>query len=154
MPLTPQRIFRRFFGENGKTILRKRSYAVDERLKEQNFGIFEGKTYEELAEEYPLELERWNVDYSHYRITGGESFSDVRKRAEDFLRELQARQKELKNVLLVAHKGSLGHFRAACLHMPLDGYWNFVFEQGCYSCVDLEDGYAIIRKLNQSADGR
>jgi hypothetical protein len=32
--------------------------------------------------------------------------------------------------------------------MPLSGYWNFVFTQGTYSRIDLEDGYAIIRSLN------
>ncbi|MFR3345810.1 MAG: histidine phosphatase family protein [Anaerobutyricum sp.] len=44
-------------------------------------------------------------------------------------------------MLIVAHKGTLGHLLAAMLKLPLDGYWNFVFEQGCYSVVDLEDGY-------------
>ena len=42
----------------------------------------------------------------------------------------------------------MGHLLAAMLKLPPEGYWNFVFDQGCYSEVDLEDGYAIIRKLN------
>ena len=57
------------------------------------------------------------------------------------------------SVLLVAHKGTLGHLLAVSLGLPPEGYWNFVFEQGCYSRLDLEDGYAIIRCLNQSVDG-
>ena len=36
-------------GKDGKTIFQQEGrYTVDERLKEQNFGIFEGKTYEDL----------------------------------------------------------------------------------------------------------
>lgn len=126
---------------------RKQRIIQDDRLAEQNFGIFEGFTYEELLSKYPVEFQSWNQDFAGYRIPEGESFSDVRKRMDEFVKDLE---KQSGTMLLVAHKGTLGHFLAASLHLPLEGYWNFVFDQGCYSCVDYEDGYAIIRKLNQS----
>ena len=126
---------------------REQKIVVDERLSEQNFGIFEGFTYEQLLEGYPDEFQSWNQDFSGYRIPGGESFSDVRDRIDNYLKELIGRD---GTMLLVAHKGTLGHFLASSLGLPLEGYWNFVFEQGSYSCIDYEDGYAIIRKLNQS----
>ena len=126
---------------------KKKQIIYDERLCEQDFGIFEGFTYEELIQTYPNEFDSWNRDFSNYRIPEGESFSDVRQRIDCFIRELSGKK---GTVLLVAHKGTLGHLLAASLHMPLEGYWNFVFDQGCYSCIDYEDGYAIIRKLNQS----
>ncbi len=122
-------------------------FEKEERLKEQNFGIFEGRTYEELSREYPEELAAWNADFSHYRIPGGESFSDVRARVEEWTASLTQQE---GNMLVVAHKGTLGHMVAAMLGLDLEGYWNFVFEQGCYSLLDLEDGYAILRKLNQT----
>lgn len=121
--------------------------TLDERLMEQNFGIFERHTCEELLSKYPEEFDAWNRDFSDYRIDGGESFRDVRNRVEDFAASLPTGR---GSILLAAHKGTLGHLMAALLRMPLEGYWNFVFEQGCYSCVDVEDGYAIVRKLNQS----
>ena len=126
---------------------RKDFFEMDDRLMEQNFGIFEGKTYRELCEDYPEEMKRWNQDFSHYQIPGGESFLQVRERVEDWIRTLPKGQGQM---LVVAHKGTLGHILAAMLGLPLEGYWNFVFEQGCYSIVDLEDGYAILRKINQS----
>lgn len=89
-----------------------------------------------------------------YRIPEGESFLDVRRRVELFFGDLKERAATAgweSALLLVAHKGTLGHFLAVSLGLPPEGYWNFVFEQGCYSRIDLEDGYAIIRKLNQSA---
>ena len=118
---------------------------------EQDFGIFEGMTYKEIQNTYPKELDAWNEEFSTYRIPKGESFADVRSRAEDFLRDIPSgRESKGEKMLIVAHKGTLGHLLAAMLKLPLDGYWNFVFDQGCYSVVDLEDGYAIIRKLNAS----
>ena len=106
---------------------REQKIVVDERLSEQNFGIFEGFTYEQLLERYPDEFQSWNQDFSGYRIPGGESFSDVRDRIDNYLKELIGRD---GTMLLVAHKGTLGHFLASSLGLPLEGYWNFVFEQG------------------------
>lgn len=127
----------------------------DERLSEQDFGIFEGYTYQELTKKYPEEWRQWNRDFSGYRIPEGESFLDVRKRTEDFFQEwkqFSGTADREDAILLVAHKGTLGHLLAVSLGLPPEGYWNFVFEQGCYSRVDLEDGYAIIRCLNQHID--
>lgn len=130
---------------------REQEIFGDRRLMEQDFGIFEGMTYKEIQNTYPKELDAWNEEFSTYRIPKGERFADVRSRAEDFLRDIPSgRESKGEKMLIVAHKGTLGHLLAAMLKLPLDGYWNFVFEQGCYSVVDLEDGYAIIRKLNAS----
>lgn len=140
-------------------------------LCEQNFGIFEGKTYKEIQKEYPNELEAWNENFSDEVIPNGESFRQVRERIDIFVQKIKQEQKfeqkmrqqfetegkqphkrETKKILIVAHKGTLGHFFASMLCLPLDGYWNFVFEQGCYSHVSLEDGYAIIRTINERID--
>lgn len=130
-------------------------YSLDDRLQEQNFGIFEDYTYQNLCDLFPEEFDSWNADFSNYRIPDGESFRDVRDRVEAWVEERKAEVKEglwnrQDKVLIVAHKGTLGHMMAAFLGLPLESYWNFVFEQGCYNRIDLEDGYAIIRKLNQS----
>ena len=102
----------------------------DDRLAEQNFGIFEGQTYQELTKKYPQEWADWNRDFSGYRIPGGESFLDVRKRTESFffdLKKMSEKEDREFSVLLVAHKGTLGHLLAVSLGLPPEGYWNFVF---------------------------
>jgi alpha-ribazole phosphatase len=123
---------------------------TDSRLMEQNFGRFEGKTYGELKKEAPEELAAWNEDWQNYVLPEGESFVQVRKRVDsfaDFLWQLASEGKK-KRILITAHKGTFGHLLPSLLSMPLSGYWNFVFTQGTYSRIDLEDGYAIIRSLN------
>lgn len=125
--------------------LTKQPLIMDQRLMEQNFGLFEGKTYNRLQREYPKELADWNADWQEYCLPEGESFAMVRKRVESFSKDLWT---EKGKILLVAHKGTFGHLMASLLQMPLSGYWNFVFEQGKYSRLDLEDGFAIVRCLN------
>ncbi|MBE5955885.1 MAG: alpha-ribazole phosphatase [Lachnospiraceae bacterium] len=119
---------------------------TDERLKEQNFGLFEGKTYVELMDEYPMELKAWNENHEQYCLPEGESFLDVRARVEAFVKDLE---KDSGKILIVAHKGTFGHMLAALMNLPPSGYWNFVFEQGTYSKIDLQDGFAILRSINR-----
>ncbi len=64
---------------------RKQDIFGDSRLMEQDFGIFEGMTYEEIDRKYPEELKSWNAQFSTYRIPEGESFQEVRGRVEAFL---------------------------------------------------------------------
>lgn len=119
---------------------------TDKRLMEQNFGFFEGKTYKELMMEFPKELKEWNENHEAYCLPEGESFLDVRSRVESFLMDLS---EEEGKVLIVAHKGTFGHMLAAMMNLPPSGYWNFVFEQGTYSKVDFQDGFAILRTINR-----
>ena len=123
---------------------------TDRRLEEQHFGIFEGLTYDEIGKKYPEDLKAWNSDYENYRIRQGESFLDVRRRIDSFAEDLlqgEDFQGDGK-ILITAHKGTFGHLLASLLGLAADGFWNFAIDQGCYSRIDLEDGYAILRKLN------
>lgn len=122
------------------------SLCTDSRLMEQNFGLFEGKTYKELLEEFPKELQAWNENHESYCLPEGESFLQVRERVDSFLDDLR---KEKGKILIVAHKGTFGHMVASMMGLPASGYWNFVFEQGTYSKIDLQDGFAILRTMNR-----
>lgn len=135
--------------DTARIIAEEREIPIEkeELLCEQDFGIFEGKSYIELQKEYPAELRAWNEDFSNTAPKGGESFRQVRERIDRFIEKL--REQEEERILLVAHKGSFGHFFASILGLSLEGFWNFTFEQGCYSKISIEDGYAIIRKINE-----
>ena len=126
--------------------LTNQSFVTDQRLMEQNFGLFEGKTYKELMMEFPKELKEWNENHELYCLPEGESFLDVRSRVDSFLKDLSV---EKGKILIVAHKGTFGHMLAVMMNLPPSGYWNFVFEQGTYSKVDLQDGFAILRTINR-----
>jgi broad specificity phosphatase PhoE len=48
--------------------------SVDERLSEINFGRFEGKTYDEVAESHPELYRAWKDRPTEVEFPGGESF--------------------------------------------------------------------------------
>ncbi|MFR9001000.1 MAG: histidine phosphatase family protein [Anaerobutyricum soehngenii] len=84
---------------------------------------------------YPQELDAMEqrIFYIH-GFQKEKALLDVRRRAEDFLKDIPSgRELRREKMLIAAHIGTLGHLLAAMLKLPLDGYWNFVFDRGCYS---------------------
>lgn len=142
-----------------------------EYLKEQDLGIFEGYTYKELEHLFPKELKQWNENFKG-APHGGESFYDVYERVSQFCtNQLEinrtkpsqvvgeknntmlwevSKKKEKENVLIISHMGIIRCLLVILLGMQEDAIWNFTLEQGAYTRIDIEDGYAIIKKINQS----
>ena len=67
---------------------------IDKRLRERDLGIFEGKTKEELLELDDIKKYILDSNYNKFRADfiqkapGGENFTDVAKRTEEFLNSL------------------------------------------------------------------
>ena len=76
----------------------------DRRLRERNFGTYEGGPYDkvDLPAEYRIAME---ADPENFKFPEGESLNDVKNRLEPFYREILKKHPE-ETVLLVAH-GSL-----------------------------------------------
>ncbi len=66
---------------------------VEKRIQEVDFGDFEGKTYKELKEMYPEEVEIWDKDYINYITPKGESIKLAYDRVTSFLEELVKRRR-------------------------------------------------------------
>src|SRR5699024_7087496 len=73
---------------------------AEARIKEINFGIFTGKTIEEISDIYPKESKSWIDDINNYKIPQGESLPNVYERVSGFLEKLYKLE---KNVLLITH---------------------------------------------------
>lgn len=52
----------------------------DDRLQEMNFGVFEGKTFSEIEQEYPRAYAGWTTRNLDFVVPGGESRSIVMQR--------------------------------------------------------------------------
>lgn len=84
---------------------------VDSRINEQNMGIFENMTYEEIGEKYPEEFKRWNDDYLNHIPTSGESRKNLYDRVKDFFEEITEKYKNSEErILVVCHGGVMSSF--------------------------------------------
>jgi broad specificity phosphatase PhoE len=83
----------------------------DERLRERDFGAFDGMTGAGIREEYPAEAERRDLlGKFYYRPPGGESWADVALRIRSLL-STEVVPDDGGRVLLVAHQAVIMVFR-------------------------------------------
>jgi broad specificity phosphatase PhoE len=84
---------------------------LDERLRERDFGAFDGMTGAGIQERYPEEAERrQSLGKFYYRPPGGESWADVALRLRSLL-STEALRLDGERVLVVAHQAVLMVFR-------------------------------------------
>jgi broad specificity phosphatase PhoE len=62
-----------------------KAYETDQRLREIDLGAWDGLTHTEARKLDPAEFKRREADKWNVRVPGGESYSDVAKRAERWL---------------------------------------------------------------------
>lgn len=117
---------------------------VDERLKEMDFGIFEGYSYQEIEKNYPKEAENWTKDYINYRIPKGESLEDLYIRISDFIDDISNEQ---GRVLIITHEGVIKC--ALCsIFGQLEHFFRFKAEHCRFTQIALEDNFKYIKALN------
>ena len=116
----------------------------DIRLREINFGIFTGKSFEEISKIYPEETKLWTKDIYNYRIPKGESLQDVYKRVSEFLEEVC---KLDKNLLLVTHDSVIRLALCWVFDNPLY-FYRFKIDEGSITTITISNGYKYIYRVN------
>lgn len=79
---------------------------VDERIRETEHGVYEGKTLAEFFSAYPRGIERFSS-----APEGGETWSDIKKRMGEFLYDLE-KSYQGKRILIVSHGDPLALLHA------------------------------------------
>ena len=123
-----------------KTTLRE----SEPRIREMNFGIWEGKYYKDLQGDPAYEA--WMADWENVRPPQGESHNDVVARVSDFYENLKQRPE--KDVALICHNAVLMILLTKILETDPTFSWHFSFDQGCYTHIRFADGYPIIQGHN------
>lgn len=90
-----------------KELFPEQTINTDERLKELNFGDWEGLTWEQIFE-HP-QGKNWMNNYHNKQCPNGESFQDQIKRIIDFHKEKKKYFRN-KQVAIISHAGSIRAF--------------------------------------------
>ena len=98
--------------------------APSESIMEQNFGIWEDCTWEEICTRNPEEAKYWRDDWKDYCMEKGESSRQVHERNAGFIDGLLERHKS-GTFLIVTHLGCIRHLLAHLLGMGMEGFWRF-----------------------------
>ena len=121
---------------------------LEKDLREINFGVFEGKTYEEIKEEFPEEVENMQKDWKNFKSKKGESLQEVMERTVRRLDEIISSYKD-KKIVIVAHAGVIQTLVSYYLSGNLDNYWKFKINNGSLTkMIVTADGYKYFEYIN------
>jgi broad specificity phosphatase PhoE len=117
----------------------------EERIREVDFGLFEGKTYDQLQAEFAEELKMWFDDVINYVVPEGESIKMAYDRVVSFLEELVDKK---ENALLICHDGVIKIALSWVFDNP-EFFFKFKIDNGSISIISIDEmGFKYIKKAN------
>jgi broad specificity phosphatase PhoE len=111
----------------------------DPRLREIDFGRFEGKTWNEVAAEFPEDASRWERDPGRFVFPGGEGVEAFARRVNAFADEWSAARRD-GNELIVAHGGTIRLLLCRWLGWPEKTGWSLRLDYAGWAAVAWTGG--------------
>jgi alpha-ribazole phosphatase len=124
--------------------------VVDARLRELDFGSFEGRTYEAIEREEPDVYRRWMEEPTTVRFPGGESFADLRVRVAAALAGYRDRHRA-GTICVVTHGGVVRSAVADALGLADERIFAIDVGYCRVSVVEWFGETAVVRLVNGSA---
>lgn len=131
-------------------IIRKSGFQPDARLREVNFGDWEGLTYDEIKAKHPEPLAAWEADIFKNAPPNGETLEALSVRVQSMLDELREEHQD-QRILIVAHGGVLQTLICLALMLPPTMYWQFHLFTASLSEVAFYPAGAILNSLNDTS---
>jgi broad specificity phosphatase PhoE len=123
---------------------------LDSRLRELNFGSWQGLTYDEVRHAYPEALAAWEADALRVAPPGGETLAQLATRIGGFLGGLTTEATHDRTVLVAGHKGSLQVLLCLALGLPPRARWQFRVDPAGLSELNLYPEGTIVNFLNDT----
>jgi 2,3-bisphosphoglycerate-dependent phosphoglycerate mutase len=125
------------------------STRVDPRLREMNFGEWEGLTYAEIQQRNPQALKKWEMDIAHYTPPGGEALEHFAGRVRAAYQDICASHPEA-TVIIASHGGALQLMVALALGLPAEKFWQVYLSNASVSELRVYPEGAILNLLNDA----
>jgi alpha-ribazole phosphatase len=119
-----------------------------EDLRELHIGDWEGMTWQELKEKYPIEWQARLDDIVHYRVSGGESLLEMADRVRQAMAEILAAHRG-EEVVVIGHGGVNRSILLDAIGAPLERLFHIEQDFGCLNIIDhYPDGISVVKLLN------
>lgn len=120
-------------------------------LREIDLGEWEGKTYDEVRDEWNEIFEARGRDFAHTAPPGGESFADLQKRTVPAFEKILADCPE-GDILIVAHGGVIWTIMCHYFGFNLNDIFYYLMEYCGVNVLHLTDGVMRLGKYNWSPE--
>ncbi len=118
-----------------------------EALREIDFGLFEGRPYDEISREFPAIYRQWMEAPTTVEFPGGEGFAQMQTRVLALAAELRARHAG-QTIALVAHGGTHRILLADALGIPPENIFRLGQPYACVSLLRFLGAYPIVEAMN------
>ena len=110
---------------------------VDPRLREMDFGQWDGRTWADLERDEPAAFGAWMARWQDARTPGGEGFPDVIARVAAWMRDTiaAAHADGVTDVVAVAHAGSIRALLVHAVGIPRDVVFRMRIDHACVTVV-------------------
>jgi len=116
-------------------------------LREMNFGIFEGLTYQDIMEKYPRVYGEWLGSSLDIIITQGEGLKILARRVRKALRRILS-QNSNKTVAVFTHGGPIRVILCDILRLDLKEIWQIELGLASISIIEFVKGRGRVHLLN------
>lgn len=116
----------------------------DPRLRELDYGVFEGERWDALDAERAELARVWRADPYSRRTPGGESYDDVITRFDSFRAELPPSSR----IAVVTHGGTIRCVLYAAMGRPPRGHWSVEIANTAITRVRYDDGVTTLISMN------
>jgi alpha-ribazole phosphatase len=121
--------------------------VVDERLREIDFGLLEGLTFQEVADRYPDVWRLWMEQPIDVAFPNGERFEAFGARVEDAIGDL-TRRHHGHAIVIVAHGGVNRAILARALGLEPRHMFRLQQSCGAVSIIDFFGRQAVVQIMN------
>lgn len=138
-----------FIRQANKTGAAELEVCIEPRLREKDFGNWEGLPFEEIEKKYADEWAKFISD-PDMGIASGETSEAFSGRVEKSYNEIVGRHENAsdKNICIVAHGGVLMALFSYFFYGDSSGYFKFSFSNAKINMVEYVGGQLIIKAIN------
>ncbi|MDO5010071.1 MAG: histidine phosphatase family protein [Intestinibacter bartlettii] len=122
-----------------------------EDLKEISFGDFEGKDFKDIQKNYPDEFNKMIEEGYEYTYPNGESLIDCFERVSKEIQCILDDADENETILVCSHAGTIRNVLTYLISNTFEYHWNFKIDNASVSVVEIDNGFAVINKLNDTS---
>lgn len=133
--------------ETAQILLPDMSIQKNEKLREYNFGVFEGLTYDEIMKTHAGIFSEWIDDPSKRALPEGDSFISFSKRINDGLDSILLMNKQ-KIIVLVTHSGPIRLILSNILKYDADKFWKIKQDNAALNIINYNGLTVEVEMIN------
>ncbi len=121
-------------------------------LRERNFGLWEGLSFDEIREKYTREFDAWAGNPFQFSPMGGETTLEMQERVINALEKIIGNHHG-ENIAIVAHGGVNRIILCHILGIPLENIFRIEQDYGALNIVEFWDRYPVVKLINGMMHG-